>query len=280
MPFEAARENLLRLGGKIGEVIHGGDDVYAGPDEPYFFGRIRVKGRDPEQRSFASFSDHSGEIMSTSTTTVPFRREPELLGQTVVVIGGSAGIGLEIARRARSEGARLILTARNPERLEVAAGELEPIRTAAFDANDPAAIEQFFGDLPGTIDHVMVTAGQPHYGRLLDVVGIASWRWTRQPPQSASRDASHSACRHSSRRRRACCTHHDQHGPYRRDLRYRRRTAAGCRLAENGNMIAILGDAVREQCLCAQADDRSLTVSERRRTASPFGKAVRFRWID
>ena len=107
--------------------------------------------------------------MSTTTITSPIRREPGLLGQTVVVIGGSAGIGLETARRARAEGARLILTARNPERLQLAAGELEPLNTAAFDANDPAAIERFFGDLPGTIDHVMVTAGQPHYGRLLDM---------------------------------------------------------------------------------------------------------------
>ena len=107
--------------------------------------------------------------MSTATTTVAIRREPELLGQTVVVIGGSAGIGLETARRARAEGARLILTGRNPERLQSAAGEVEALSTAAFDANDPAALERFFGDLPATIDHVMVTAGQPHYGRLLDM---------------------------------------------------------------------------------------------------------------
>src|ERR1700684_4576073 len=99
--------------------------------------------------------------MSTATTTVAIRREPELLGQTVVVIGGSAGIGLETARRARAEGARLILTGRNSERTQLAAGELEPLSTAAFDANDPAAIERFFGGLPGMIDHVMVTAGQP-----------------------------------------------------------------------------------------------------------------------
>ena len=107
--------------------------------------------------------------MSTSTTTVAVRREPELLGQTVVVIGGSAGIGLETARRARTEGAKLILTGRNLERLQRAAGELEAQSIAAFDADDPAALERFFGDLPGPIDHVMVTAGQPHYGRLLDM---------------------------------------------------------------------------------------------------------------
>jgi hypothetical protein len=40
--------------------------------------------------------------MSTATTASPIRREPELLGQTVVVIGGSAGIGLETALRADS----------------------------------------------------------------------------------------------------------------------------------------------------------------------------------
>ena len=34
-------------------------------------------------------------------TPVSARREPELLGQTVVVIGGSAGMGLETARRSR-----------------------------------------------------------------------------------------------------------------------------------------------------------------------------------
>ena len=107
--------------------------------------------------------------MSTTTTTVAARREPELVGQTVVVIGGSAGIGLETARRARAEGARLILTGRNPERLQRAASEVEALSTAAFDADDPIALKRFFSGLPVTIDHVMVTAGSPHYGRILDM---------------------------------------------------------------------------------------------------------------
>ena len=102
--------------------------------------------------------------MHSITTAASARREPELPGQTVVVIGGSAGIGLETARRARAEGASVILTGRNRERLEQAALELDAQRTAAFDANDPAALESFFQDLPTPIDHVMVTAGAPHYG--------------------------------------------------------------------------------------------------------------------
>jgi NAD(P)-dependent dehydrogenase (short-subunit alcohol dehydrogenase family) len=107
--------------------------------------------------------------VSTATTASPTPRGPELLGQTVVVIGGSAGIGLETARRARAEGANLILTGRNPERLQRAASELGALSTAVFDATDPAALERFFRDLPTTIDHVMVTAGRPQYGRLLDM---------------------------------------------------------------------------------------------------------------
>jgi len=106
--------------------------------------------------------------MSAATIASPVQREPELLGQTVVVIGGSAGIGLETARRARAEGARVILTARNPERLKRAASELDAASSAAFDASDPVAIEQFFHGLP-MIDHVMVTAGRPYYGRLADM---------------------------------------------------------------------------------------------------------------
>jgi NAD(P)-dependent dehydrogenase (short-subunit alcohol dehydrogenase family) len=104
--------------------------------------------------------------MDTATTT---QRQPELAGQTVVVIGGSAGIGLETARRARTEGADVILAGRNNERLQRAGDELGARSTAAFDATDPAALEQFFHDLPGPIDHVMVTAGSPHYARLVDI---------------------------------------------------------------------------------------------------------------
>jgi len=107
--------------------------------------------------------------MSSAITAPRIEREPEPLGQTIVVIGGSAGIGFETARRASAEGAKLILTGRNPERLRRAASEIDALSTAAFDATDPAPLEQFFRDLPTAIDHVMVTAGRPHYGRLLDM---------------------------------------------------------------------------------------------------------------
>ena len=95
--------------------------------------------------------------------------EPELRGQSVVVIGGSAGIGLETVRRARTEGATVILTGRDPERLRRAGSEVDALSTSAFDARDPGALKRFFESLPTPIDHVMVTAGRPVYGRILDM---------------------------------------------------------------------------------------------------------------
>jgi len=106
--------------------------------------------------------------MSTSAITHTTQHEAELLGQIVVVIGGSSGIGLETARRARAKGAKVIVAARNPERLKHAATEIDALSTASFDATDPVAIERFFHDLP-TIDHVLVTAGRPYYARLVDM---------------------------------------------------------------------------------------------------------------
>ena len=105
----------------------------------------------------------------SAPTPASAAREPELAGQTVVLIGGSAGIGLETARRARAEGADVVLAGRDPDRLERAAREVDARSTAAFDANDAAALKRFFDELPDPIDHVLVTAGGPHYVPLLEM---------------------------------------------------------------------------------------------------------------
>ena len=105
-------------------------------------------------------------MQATSASTA---HKPELAGQTVVLIGGSAGIGLETARRARSEGAEVILTARNADRLEQAALDVGAQSTAAFDATDAAALERFFDGLPEPIDHVLITGPGPSYVPLLEM---------------------------------------------------------------------------------------------------------------
>jgi NAD(P)-dependent dehydrogenase (short-subunit alcohol dehydrogenase family) len=93
---------------------------------------------------------------------------PQFAGQTIVVIGGTKGIGLETARLARQEGARVIITARDPERLHAVGLELEA-SIAAFDATDLDRLAQFFDELPSLIDHVLVTGPGPYYAPLAEL---------------------------------------------------------------------------------------------------------------
>lgn len=91
------------------------------------------------------------------------RRDPQLGGQTVLVIGGSSGIGLETARLARDEGADVIITARDPHRLHRAGLEVGA-SIAAFDATDATRLQRFFAALPGPVDHVLVSGSGPCSG--------------------------------------------------------------------------------------------------------------------
>lgn len=91
----------------------------------------------------------------------------QLEGQTVVVIGGTSGIGLETARLARRLGADVIITARDSARLRSVGDELAA-HTAAFDAMDFVALEKFFAELLGKIDHVLLTGPGPYYAPLAE----------------------------------------------------------------------------------------------------------------
>ena len=79
--IEAARKELLDRGVEVSEVFHGGNNVYAGPDEPYLFGRLRVSGPDPEHRSYRSFAsfrdpDGNGWLFQEITTRLAGRVDP------------------------------------------------------------------------------------------------------------------------------------------------------------------------------------------------------------
>jgi NAD(P)-dependent dehydrogenase (short-subunit alcohol dehydrogenase family) len=105
--------------------------------------------------------------MTTARTDAPVSKEPPLIGQTVVVIGGSSGIGLETARLARAEGADLVITARHADRLHEVGLELGA-SIAAFDATDFDRLARFFEELSAPIDHVLVTGPGPYYAPLAE----------------------------------------------------------------------------------------------------------------
>ena len=100
--------------------------------------------------------------MAASINSSPNSHAGDLRGQTIVVIGGSSGIGLETARLAQAHGADLILVARDPGRLHRAGLRLAA-SIAAFDATDSARLGQFFTALAAPVDHVLVTDPSPCY---------------------------------------------------------------------------------------------------------------------
>ncbi len=100
----AAREELLGLGVKISEVFHDAGGVYAGPDEPYLFGRLRVSGADPEHRSYRSFAsfhdpDGNGWLFQEITTRLPGR----VVGDTTYASASDLASALRRAGAAHGE---------------------------------------------------------------------------------------------------------------------------------------------------------------------------------
>lgn len=92
----------------------------------------------------------------------------DLSGKTVVVIGGTSGIGLETARQARAADAAVIVTGRNRERLDATRDELKAT-AVPLDLGDPAALDEFFAALPDRVDHVLVSGGGPLYVPLAEM---------------------------------------------------------------------------------------------------------------
>ncbi len=78
--IEAARNDLIARGVKVGEIFHPAGDVHSGSDEPYLAGRRRLAGPDPARgsySSYASFSDPDGNgfLFQEITARLPGRIE-------------------------------------------------------------------------------------------------------------------------------------------------------------------------------------------------------------
>jgi NAD(P)-dependent dehydrogenase (short-subunit alcohol dehydrogenase family) len=95
------------------------------------------------------------------------RSAMRLEAKKVVIIGGSSGIGLAIARQARAEGASLVIVGRDPAKLSHAASELgSDTQSIVGDAHDHAALEKFILALPA-FDHLVSMIGDTMAGGLL-----------------------------------------------------------------------------------------------------------------
>ena len=113
--IEAARAELLGRGVQIGDVFHDAAGVYAGTDEPYLFGRLRVSGPDPKRssyRSFASFSDPDGNGWLFQEITA---RLPGRVDASSTVFTSSPELAAALRRAAAAHGEHEKLTGEHDE---------------------------------------------------------------------------------------------------------------------------------------------------------------------
>lgn len=88
--------------------------------------------------------------------------ETKLHAKTILVIGGTSGIGFTVAQMAAQAGARLIVTGRNQARLEAALKKLQAVTPevsgAQLDAANPQQLVDFFATVK-PFDHLVSMAG-------------------------------------------------------------------------------------------------------------------------
>ena len=87
------------------------------------------------------------------------QRGNSLQDKRVIVLGGSSGIGLEVAKQAASQGASVVIASSNPERVQKAVASIDgEAQGQAIDVSDERAVATFFSKL-GAFDHLVFTAG-------------------------------------------------------------------------------------------------------------------------
>ena len=97
-----------------------------------------------------------------------------LKGKSVLVTGGSKGIGLACAKAFAGEGCRLHLAARNRERLDAAARSLGGAATHAVDLRDGAALRRLAHDC-ADVDILVNNAGDIP-GGTIETLDETKWR--------------------------------------------------------------------------------------------------------
>ena len=99
-----------------------------------------------------------------------------LTGKTVVVLGGSSGIGLATAKAAAAAGANVIIASSNQQRIDNALKALPPhSKGYAVNLTDEKQVADLFGKI-GSIDHLVFTAGENLKIAALEEIGVADAR--------------------------------------------------------------------------------------------------------
>jgi len=94
-----------------------------------------------------------------------------LAGKHVVVIGGTSGIGLAVARHAQAAGATVTVASRDPQRAD--ADLPRGLTAEQVDLTSTASIESLFARI-GAFDHLVLSAGPGAMGTVRDLTSAAA----------------------------------------------------------------------------------------------------------
>ncbi len=86
----------------------------------------------------------------------------QLRDRTILITGGTSGIGLELARRLHERGNTVVVTGRDADRLAAARSALPGVRAIASDVADPGSIASLFATVSAefpTLDLLINNAG-------------------------------------------------------------------------------------------------------------------------
>src|SRR5947208_908965 len=99
-----------------------------------------------ETRQSAAVLAAAAAVLIAARALARRRRNYEFRGKTVLITGGSRGLGLVLAREFAAEGARIVITARDREELDRAVDELRThgaeVLTFPADVTDRAEVEE------------------------------------------------------------------------------------------------------------------------------------------
>jgi NAD(P)-dependent dehydrogenase (short-subunit alcohol dehydrogenase family) len=92
-----------------------------------------------------------------------------LENKTVVVIGGSSGMGLAVAENASRSGARVVIASRSQDKLAAAAGRIGgDVHWQVVDSTKEASVEDLFERL-GAVDHLVIPGSSVKTGPLREL---------------------------------------------------------------------------------------------------------------
>jgi NAD(P)-dependent dehydrogenase (short-subunit alcohol dehydrogenase family) len=109
----------------------------------------------------------SGKYFSKSLKTEKMIQK-NLIGKSIVVIGGSSGIGLAVATMAFEMGANVTLTSRDLVKAQsVATSVGASVKGFSLDIDDENAVNILFQSL-NTVDHIYIAAGNTKLGSVTE----------------------------------------------------------------------------------------------------------------